>query len=197
MENRISGNTLETTQTVVYSVTPRYIIHIAIYPPINSVTPQYIVHIAIYPPITLASRYISADHANSDFSSRVRSGRSPEDQVVVTIVTNSSSRSRIVEDLARELQIITRELGCQFTSVVRFGEHMWVAQEHVLQGRQWYTYNEHNSPSTTCSPPTSTFSSLSSSSSSSSSSYTQTGVRLRLGTSAWSTTYKWHGGKQR
>ena len=41
--------------------------------------------------------------------------------MVVTVVTNSSSRSGIVEDLARELQIITRELGCQFTSVVRFG----------------------------------------------------------------------------
>lgn len=55
---------------------------------------------------------------------------------MVTIVTNSSGSSRVVEDLERELQILTREFGCQFTSVVRFGEHMFVLYiEHVVMGK--------------------------------------------------------------
>ena len=55
---------------------------------------------------------------------------------MVTVVTNSSGSSRVVEDLERELQILTREFGCQFTSVVRFGEHMFVLYvEHVVMGK--------------------------------------------------------------
>ena len=38
MENRISGNTLETTPTVIYSITPRYIVHIATEHPIPLVS---------------------------------------------------------------------------------------------------------------------------------------------------------------
>ena len=53
---------------------------------------------------------------------------------MVTIVTNSSGSSRVVEDLERELQILTREFGCQFTSVVRFGEHVSVVCRTCFYG---------------------------------------------------------------
>ena len=55
---------------------------------------------------------------------------------MVTVVTNSSGSSRVSKDLERELQIITREFGCQFTGVVRFGEHVLVLYvEHVVMGK--------------------------------------------------------------
>ena len=54
----------------------------------------------------------------------VRVGPSPEDQVVVTVVANSSSTSGIAEDLKTELQLVTEKFGCQFISVVRFGNYM-------------------------------------------------------------------------
>lgn len=43
--------------------------------------------------------------------------------MVVTVVTNGSSTSGIAEDLKTELKLVTEKFGCQFISVVRFGNY--------------------------------------------------------------------------
>ena len=46
----------------------------------------------------------------------------PEDQIVITVVTNGSSTAGLQPAVIRELSTLTEKFECQFTSVERFGK---------------------------------------------------------------------------
>ncbi len=60
----------------------------------------------------------------------VRMGSSPEDQIILTIVANSSTTEGIMEDLWVELNRLTGKFQCQFSHLRRYGEK--VADQYFL-----------------------------------------------------------------
>ena len=54
--------------------------------------------------------------------SPVQSDIVPEDQVVITLVTNGSSTAGLQPAVVRELSNLTEKFECQFTRVERFGK---------------------------------------------------------------------------
>ena len=54
--------------------------------------------------------------------SPVESGPVPEDQIIITVVANSTTTKGIQADLMNELDRLTDMLGCRFIDLERFGE---------------------------------------------------------------------------
>ena len=59
------------------------------------------------------------------FCSLVRTGSSPEDQIILTVVASTSSTEGIMEDLQLELDQLTEKFQCQFRNLQRFGEESY------------------------------------------------------------------------
>lgn len=61
-------------------------------------------------------------HTLSSPPSPVLSGPSPENEIVITVVTNGTGTEGIRDELEIELMILTEKFGCQFHNLERFGE---------------------------------------------------------------------------
>ena len=63
-------------------------------------------------------------------------GLSPEDQIILTVMANTSITGRIMEDLWQELDQLVVKFQCQFTNLQRYGEtdvmHAVVASNETM-----------------------------------------------------------------
>lgn len=60
--------------------------------------------------------------------SLVRTGSSPEDQIILTVVANISSTDGVMDDLQLMLDRLTGKYQCQFRDLRRYGEGSSVDQ---------------------------------------------------------------------